>query len=104
MPIVAALIAVVLILVILWDAFETIILPRRVRRRIRPTTIVYSAIWAPWGALARCIRQEGRRESFLSIFGPLSLLFLLAVWAVGLIFGFATLQWALGSHFQTPEG
>jgi len=38
-----------------------------------------------------------RRETFLSIYGPLSLLLLFFMWAVGLIFGFALLHWAAGS-------
>src|SRR5262249_53129208 len=104
MPILAALAAVALILVILWDAFETVILPRRVRRHLRLATAVYRVTWAPWSALARRIRTDGSRESFLSVFGPLSLLFLLAIWALGLVFGFATLHWSLGSHFRAPEG
>src|SRR5262249_5012663 len=104
MPILAALAAIALILVILWDAFETVILPRRVRRHLRLATAVYRLTWAPWSALARRIHTEGRRESFLSVFGPLSLLLLLAIWALGLVFGFATLQWSLGSQFRAPEG
>jgi hypothetical protein len=38
-----------------------------------------------------------RREAYLSIYGPLSLLLLFVLWAVGLIFSFALLHWAAGS-------
>jgi hypothetical protein len=38
-----------------------------------------------------------RREAYLSIYGPLSLLLLFAMWAAGLIFSFALLHWAAGS-------
>ena len=42
------------------------------------------------------------RNSFLSFFGPLSVLVLIGAWAVGLIFGFALLQWSLGSQLRSP--
>jgi ion channel len=98
--------AVVLILIILWDIFETIVLPRRVSRLLRITTLVYVFTWAPWAAIGRALfgKHEGRRETFLSLYGPLALLFLLFVWATGLVVGFALLQWSLGSLLATPNG
>src|SRR5258708_2754800 len=90
-------VSVLLILGILLDAFETVVLPRRVTRRIRFARIFYRATWIPSAALARRISSSGRRETYLGFFGPLSLILLLAVWAVGLIIGFAALHWSLGS-------
>ena len=103
MRILAAIPGVLLILIILWDAFETIILPRRVTRRVRPTRQFYLATWPPWVALARKIRSRKRREEYLSLFGPLSLLALLALWAVGMIFGYALVQWALHVQLNLPD-
>ncbi|MGH2484759.1 MAG: potassium channel family protein [Ktedonobacterales bacterium] len=92
-------IALLLIFFVLFDAFETIILPRRIRRRIRITTMTYRVTWLPWAALAHSMRRNpARRESFLGFYGPLALIFLLFVWAVGLVVGFALIQWGLGSH------
>jgi hypothetical protein len=88
-----AIIGSIIIAVVLWEAFETIILPRRVRRRLRLTVLIYRSTWIPWRTLARRIPKR-RRETFLSYFGPLSLLFLFAVWAVGIIFGFALLYYS----------
>ncbi|HEV2404109.1 MAG TPA: potassium channel family protein [Ktedonobacterales bacterium] len=90
--------ALLLIFVVLFDTFETIILPRRIRRRVRITTVVYRITWLPWAALAHRMKNPARRESFLSFYGPLALLFLLFVWAVGLVVGFGLMQWGLGSH------
>src|SRR5215470_16943339 len=78
-----------LILVVLWEAFESIVLPRRVSRRFRLTRIFYRSIWKPWSMLARQMQAGKRREALLSYFGPLSLLMLLVVWAAGLVLGFA---------------
>ena len=43
----------VLIVVVLWDVFETIVLPRRVTRRVRLTRMFYRAMWTPWSAICR---------------------------------------------------
>ncbi|MGB9072720.1 MAG: potassium channel family protein [Terriglobales bacterium] len=87
-----------LIFLILLDAFETIVLPRRVQRSFRLTAWFYRNTWVPWARVAEHIRKPSRRENFLGYFGPLSLIFLLALWAIGLIFGFACVQYGLGEH------
>ncbi|HLP99474.1 MAG TPA: potassium channel family protein, partial [Candidatus Limnocylindria bacterium] len=89
-----------LLLAILWDAFETMVLPRRVTRRIRLARMYYRMTWRPWSAVARLLRRDKRRESFLSFFGPLSLLFLLTFWALGLILSFGLLQYGCGSAVE----
>ncbi len=92
-----------LIAIVLWDAFETIVLPRRVTRRVRLTSLYYRLTWRPWRAFCLSVNLRKRREALLSVYGPLSLLALLALWAVGLIFGFALLQWALGTRLNVPN-
>ena len=88
----------VLIFTILLDAFETIVLPRRIQRHFRITAFFYRFTWVPWLRAARHIQKSSRREGFLAYYGPLSLLFLLGCWALGLIFGFASVQYGLGEH------
>jgi voltage-gated potassium channel Kch len=100
----AAIVAVTLIGVALWDAFETIVLPRRVRRLLRLARGVFNLTWSPWSWTARRMPSEARRETFLSIYGPLALLVLLIVWAAFLVFGFGLLQWACGSALSTTDG
>ena len=104
MRITVGILAFALIIVILWEAFETIILPRRVSRRFRITHIFYISIWKPWAAIARAEKHRKRRESMLGYFGPLSLLLLLVFWGIGLMFGFALLQWSSGSLLMAQDG
>jgi hypothetical protein len=99
----AVVAAAVLILVILWDAFQTIILSRRVSRRFRLTRVFYRLLWTPWRAVAQLVPPGKRRENLLTVFGPLSLILLLAVWAVGLIISFGLLHWGLGSQLRGPN-
>ncbi len=87
----------ILIFVVLLDAFETVVLPRRVTRRIRLARFFYRLTWMPWSRIARAIHTRKRREGFLAYFGPLSLICLFAVWALGLVFGFALVGYGFGS-------
>ena len=102
MALAATIIGLAILAVILWDVFETIILPRRVTRRFRFVRLFYRSTWIPWSRVARGIRAGSRRESFLSYFGPLSLLGLFVVWAVGLVFAFAFLHFGAGSSINSP--
>ncbi len=104
MQAITATAGVLMIVVVLWDVFETIVLPRRVTRRVRLTRLFYMVAWRPWSAIARNIRNKKRREVFLSVFGPLSLLALLTVWAGTVVFGFGLLHWSLGSKIGPAAG
>lgn len=96
MHIITAGLGIFLIIFILWDAFETMVLPRRVTKKIRLARLFYRYSWAPWWTIAMRMKHPGRRENFLSFFGPLSLLFLIVIWAVVLVLGFALLHSSLG--------
>ncbi len=100
----AVLLAILLILVILWDAFETIVLSRRVSRKFRLTRLFYRLLWRPWRGAARLFPAGNRRENALMVFGPLSLILLLVAWAVGLVVAFALLHWGLGSRMASADG
>ncbi|HEX8187044.1 MAG TPA: potassium channel family protein [Pyrinomonadaceae bacterium] len=100
----AAAVGVVVIVVILWDTFETIVLPRRVSRRLRLTRLFYVGTWAPAAGLARRVPAGKKRDRYLAFYGPLSLILLLLVWVAGLLLAFALLHWGAGSPLQTPGG
>jgi len=95
---------VVLALIILWDAVETILVPRRIGRRVRLARYFYLFTWRGWRALALDIRKPARREALLGVYGPLSLLLLIVCWAAGLIVAFALLQWAALHAAGTATG
>lgn len=98
----AAIAGILIIFLVLLDAFETIVLPRRVQRSYRLTAWFYRNFWTAWTKLSRSM--PGRlRENFLGYFGPLSLIFLLVLWAISLIFGFTLLQYGLGEHLRLSD-
>jgi hypothetical protein len=100
MHIVITIIGVLVVFAVLLDAFETVVLPRRVRRQYRLTSWFYRRTWVPWRKITTHIKSPSQRENFLGYFGPLSLLVLLGLWAATLIFGFALLQYGAGEHVQ----
>ncbi len=103
MNILAAFSGVALILIVLWDAFETMILPRRVTRKYRLTRLFYRYTWLFWNSARRLLSLR-RQETYIAFYGPLSVILLLSVWALGIISGFALLLWAAGSPLKTPGG
>jgi hypothetical protein len=90
----------VIIGVVLLDAFETVVLPRRVTRQFKLTAWFYRRTWVPWKRIAARIKTTPRQQSFLGYFGPLSLILLMGFWATGLIAGFALVQYGIGGHEQ----
>ncbi|HZE69288.1 MAG TPA: potassium channel family protein [Pyrinomonadaceae bacterium] len=98
-----AILGFVLVTMLLWDAFEVIILPRRVSRRLRFARLFYRFTWRLRSAVAQQIPDGKRRETYLSAFGPLSFLLLLGVWATGIIAGFAMLQWGLQDRLNVGQ-
>jgi hypothetical protein len=104
-PIIISAIAGLLIVSnVLWEAFETVVLPRRVTRPFRVTVLFYRATWRPWRWIAHRIRKKRTRETFLSFYGPLSLLMLFIFWAFSLILGFALLYHSVAAtDFTKPK-
>ena len=100
MRIVAGIAGIACVWIVLLDAFQTIILPRRASGRFRLTRIFYLATWKPWAFLARQLRTARKRETVFSFYGPLSLILLLVVWAAAMVFGFGLIYYALGSPFH----
>lgn len=100
MQVFAGISGLMVIIIVLWDAFETIILPRRVTRKYRLTRLFYRNMWLLWTAAGRTTALVRRSESYMGFFGPLSLILLLSVWAGGLIFGFALMLFAAGSPLR----
>src|SRR5262245_59419296 len=100
-----AIVGSVLICVVLLDAFVTVVLPRRVTRRLRLARLVLRPTWQLWSAPARGHWRSGeRRETYLSCYGPCALLLLIGVWSTGLIGGFALLLWGLDAQLVTMGG
>jgi hypothetical protein len=100
---IGAPVAVALILVVFVDAFEVMILPRRVRHSWRLARMFYRTTWTAWRAAAQLFPAGKWRNGFMSVFGPLSLFALIVVWGLGLIVGFALLHWSFRTDIQGAD-
>ncbi len=100
MRLIVGLLGLALLVGAVLDAFQTIVVARHVRKLPTLTRMFYAATWAPFAASARLVRSEERADKYLGVYGPLSLLLLLGLWALSLIGGFALLQWSVG---QGPD-
>jgi hypothetical protein len=99
----AVIFGIVLVVLVAQDAFETIVLPRRVTRRIRLTRLFTRTAYFAWNAIGRRIRSSARRDSFFGYMGPLTLLSLVAFWAVLFVLGFGLMLWGLALPLNAPD-
>lgn len=97
----AFVVGVAIFAIVVWDAFEAIILPRRVTRKFRLARVFYKFTWNIWKLLTRLTPTRKTRETMLSFYGPLSLLVLVGVWALGLVIAFGLMQYGAGSAVNT---
>jgi hypothetical protein len=98
-----AILAAALVVVIFVDAFEAVVLPRRVKHNYRLSRLFYQSVWCFWRAASSLLPLGRWRNGFLSVFGPLSLLGLLSLWAAGLILAFALLHWSFQTALSLPR-
>ncbi len=96
--------AVFLVLFVLWEVFETIVLPRKIDRKFRFTKLFYIASWRTFCLLSKGLKGGRKRSSFLSIFGPLSLIGLFVIWGATLVFAFALMNWSTRLPFTYLDG
>lgn len=92
-----------IILFVLWEAFETMILPRQVTRRWRLTRLFYRLTWRPYALFVRPCPKKSR-ERLLSFYGPISFILLLVVWGFLLMLGYALLHMVDGSIGRGESG
>ena len=103
MSIIAALFGICCVFVVLADAFETVVLPRTVMRKIRLSNVVFDFAGKLYGRIGR-LPPSPRRQGLLVAFAPLILLILISLWAVLIIVGWALIHWGFGTPLQGADG
>jgi hypothetical protein len=87
--------SVIILLIVLFDLFASVLVPRPVSARLLPSALVRRHTWRAWSAAFFSIQPPERREIFLGFYAPLSVVLVLALWLAGLIFGFGLILYAL---------
>jgi hypothetical protein len=99
MRIVVGVLGGILVALMLVEIFLTFLLPRRVKRDPRIVRSLFVFGWRPWRRLARRLPHRAA-DTMLGIYGPLGLLLNLVLWVIGLMIGYACLEWALRSELH----
>jgi hypothetical protein len=102
MHVTALLAGSILLALVLLDAFQTIILPRRPVGRFRLTRLFFLVTWYPWTVLVGKVPARRGREQLYSAYGPLALLVLFIFWAVLLILAYGLIYLGLRTAFADP--
>jgi hypothetical protein len=94
--IIVATAGAILVLGSLNDVFQSVIVPRAVGRRFRPSVYQTRGLWHIWPKLGRRFyRDEDKREDFLAIFAPTNLIVSLMMWSLMMLAGYGLLFFAM---------
>jgi hypothetical protein len=93
-------VGVVLVALVLFDVFQSVVLPRRSGSVLRLAPHVLVLLWPLWRWIGLRLRPAWRREDFLGTFAPFAIVLLLAAWFVALILGFGLILHALRDQFH----
>ena len=83
---------VILVTVVLFDVFESVVLPRRAGNLFRLAPHLLALPWPVWRRIGLRLQPAWRREDFLGTFPPLAIVLLLVLWFAGLIVGFGLIS------------
>ncbi|MGH7775856.1 MAG: potassium channel family protein [Candidatus Dormibacterales bacterium] len=92
-----------LIALVAYDVFQSVVLPRPAVGRIRLSIRAIKILWTVWGRAAGMIRSVPRREAALASFAPGAVLVFLFIWAMGFVLGYAMVLDALPNDIQPPH-
>jgi hypothetical protein len=90
----------VLIGIILFDVFASVVVPRPMRGALVRSAYVRRYTWRAWRALCLDMQPPAKREVFLSMYAPLVMVLLLCIWVFGLILGFGLIFFGLQNGFR----
>jgi len=93
---------VILVALVLFDVFESVVLPRRAGNMFRLAPHTMALLWPIWRRIGLRLQPAWRREDFLGTFAPLVIVLLLVLWFAGLILGFGLILHALEDQLLPP--
>jgi Ion channel len=92
----------IVITVIIFDIFASVLVPRPVRSALLVSAYLRRYTWRAWRRLCIGIQPPQRREFFLGIYAPFVMVLLLGGWVFGLILGFGLVFLGLQAGLRPP--
>jgi hypothetical protein len=80
---------------VLWDVFQTIVVPRPTPGRLRITRYVIQPSWSAWRAMGARARSDLARDQFYGLYAPAAVIVLLATWLLLLTIGYGLVLYAV---------
>jgi hypothetical protein len=77
-----------LILVVFYDLFQSVVLPRPAINKLATVRYLLRAIWWIWRSVGNRMSSVPRRERWLATYGPIGVLAIFSAWALGLVLAY----------------
>ncbi len=79
------------------DVFQSVVVPRAVGRRLRPSFYLSRTTWWIWPHMSWWIhpRDGDKREDFLAMYAPFNLILSLALWSLLMLLGFGAMFYGM---------
>lgn len=82
------IVGLVILLLVFFDLFQSVVLPRPAVNKVALARYLLRTMWRLWRFVGNRISQVARRETLLASFGPIGLLTMFGVWALCIILGY----------------
>lgn len=102
MDIVILLAGLALLGIVMWDIFQTIVVPRPTPGRLRLARYVIPPTWRLWRAIGTRDRSKPPSDWFLGLYAPAASILLFVLWLALIICADGLLLWALRSEVTPP--
>lgn len=97
---VPALLGAALVVSVLWDVFESVVVPRPTPARYRPTRFINHLAWPAWRRAGLAAGDGQRRERILGGYAPAFVVVVLGAWVFLLVLGYGLLLWGLRGEIE----
>lgn len=97
---VLAVVGLAIIVVVFYDLFQSVVLPRPAVRKVQLARGVVRPLWYVWRWVSQRTSRVDRSEGRLAAFAPIALLMLFAIWASALVLGYGLLMDGLADEIR----
>lgn len=102
LEIVWSVIGLIIIAVVFYDLFQTVVLPRPAVGKVQIARNVVRPMWIVWRWVSQRSTRIARSEARMAAFAPIALLTLFLVWAAALVIGYGLLLDGLAEQIRPP--